>query len=117
MATQTKQERINNKKDALDLLIAHRKHVLAGGLFLITQEQGKGLTDYLRVSLVYQGKDGETMRSNLTWSVAKALGYSLRDRSGYWYLPISGYGYSKADEVARSLASFYGVDRIRYELN
>lgn len=86
-------------------------------LFLITQEYGKGITDYLRVQIAYTDKAGSIQTAHLTWALAQLFGYSLRDRQGYHYLAISGGGYSKADEIARSLAFFFGTNRVRYELN
>lgn len=86
-------------------------------LLVISQELGKGLTDYLRVALAYTDNNGKVQTAHLTWAIAQIFGYSLRDRNGRHYLAISGYGYSKADEIARSLAMIYGVARVRYETN
>lgn len=111
----------NTKKQDLE----HAEAILNGyaedfkdgsALLLISQDYGKGLTDYLRVS-VASYKDGKVEAGYLTWAVAKVFGYSLRNRYGAHYLGISGYGYSKADEIARTVARFYGLDRVRYELN
>lgn len=112
----TKLEKQQDQKLAKDILDQHANK-LENGLVLISQELGKGMTDYLRVQIVYPDNNGKIITSHLTWAMAKLFGYSLRDRSGYWALAISGGGYSKADELARSLAFFYGVDRVRYELN
>ena len=117
-ATQTKAEKLADLARGVDILNVHAEEIRSGNaLVLISTEYGKGVTDYLRASVVYTDKDGTTQRSHLTWAIAKALGYSLRDRNGYWFISISGGGYSKADEIARSLANFYGIDRVRYEQN
>jgi hypothetical protein len=111
----TKTEKLQDQARALDILESVREDIATGGgLVSITTDYGKGITDYLRVSVFYS-KDGEVRQSHLTWAIAKQFGYSLRDRNGRWHLSISGGGYSKAYEIALSLARFYGVDRIRYE--
>lgn len=111
-------EKDQDKYLAWDILKAPREAVQADDyVLLISQELGRGSTDYLRVSIVYKGRDGKLANSHLTWAIAKAFGYSLRDRSGSWYLAINGGNYSKPDEVARDLAKFYGVERVRYERN
>lgn len=118
MATLTKAEKLADQQRAKEILAQYASDIESGDyLLMITQELGKGLTDYLRVQIVYNNSDGKPSTSHLTWAISKALGYTLRDRNGYHYLAISGYGFSKADEIARSLAFIYGVDRIRYELN
>ena len=99
-----------------DILESLRAHVQNGDvLFLVTMELGKGHTDYLRVMATYKGDYGPTI-SHLAWAMAKVFDYSLRDRSGRWYLALGGGNYSKADELARSLALFYGVERLPYEV-
>ena len=114
----TATEKQQDQKLALDILEAHRKEITSGeALLLISAEIGKGSTDYFRALLTYQNKEGRTDSAHFTWAIAKALGYSLRDRSGYWYLAIGGGGFSKSDEIARSLANYYGIDRVRYERN
>jgi hypothetical protein len=113
MATTT--EKLQDQARALDILESVREEITSGnGLVSITTDYGKGITDYLRVSVFYS-KDGEVRQSHLTWAIAKQYGYSLRDRSGRWYLAISGGGYSKSYEIALSLARYYGVEKIRYE--
>lgn len=112
----TKTEKRHDYEMALDILNNHASDVREGGaLLLISQEIGKGVTDYYRVSLAYR-RNHEINQAHLTWAIAKALGFSLRDRNGYWHLAISGGGFSKPDEIARSLASFYGLERVRYEI-
>lgn len=103
---------------AIDILNNHKSDLLEdGALLLISQELGKGATDYYRVTLAYQ-RNHQINLSHLTWAIGKALGFSLRDRNGYWYLAINGGGYSKPDSIQYALADFFGVDRyaFRYEL-
>lgn len=112
----TKTEKVQEREMALDILKNHASDITQGGaLLLISQELGKGVTDYYRVTLAYR-REYQINQAHLTWAIGKALGFSLRDRQGYWYLAISGGGFSKPDEIARSLASFYGVERVRYEI-
>lgn len=118
MATKTKAEKQQDQQLARETLDAYAKYIQDGSaMLMISQEVGKGLTDYLRVQLVYPDFDGKVQTAFFTWAVAQIFGHTLRSRNGYMYLAISGYGYSKADEIARSLAMIYGVARIRYELN
>lgn len=118
MATLTKAEKKADQERARELLNYYAPQIQdKTALLIISQEIGKGLTDYLRVALAYTDTNGNTQTAHLTWAIAQIFEYSLRDRNGRHYLAISGYGYSKADEIARSLAFLYGVDRIRYELN
>lgn len=110
-ATEKKQD-LEIAKDALE---RYRYDITnLGALLIISEEFGKGTTDYFRVTIAAETARGIEL-GHLTWSIGKALGYSLRDRSGRWYLALNGYGYSKADEIARSLADYYRIDRIRYE--
>ena len=111
----TKTEKLEDQERSLWILESVREEITSGnGLVSITTDYGKGITDYLRVSVFYY-KEGEVRQSHLTWAIAKQFGYSLRDRNGRWYLAISGGGYSKSYEIALSLARFYGVEKIRYE--
>lgn len=117
MATLTKQEKAQDLERAKWIFDAYGEHIKTGkALLLVHQENGKGMTDYLRATLVYTDELGNAGTAHLTWAIAKLLGYSLRDRNGRWYLSVSGYGYSKADELARTLAHYYGIERVRYEL-
>jgi hypothetical protein len=114
----TTSEKLQDTKLASEILNRFEKDIKSGKfLLLITQENGRGETDYLRVSIVTTKENGELEKGCLTWAISRTFGYFLRDRGGYWNLAIGGGGYSKADDVAYSLAHFYGVDRIRYELN
>ena len=118
MATITKAQKKQDQDLARTTLDAYAPYVQDGSaLLLISQEVGRGLTDYLRVQLAYTDINGKVQTAFFTWTVAQIFGYPLRNRNGYAYLAISGYGYSKPDEIARSLSLIYGVDRIRYELN
>lgn len=112
------QQKIADKEHALAILEAHREEITSGkALVSISTEYGKGTTDYLRAVIFYPNKQGEVIQSHLTWAISKALGYSLRDRNGRWYLALNGGGYSKAYDVALSLAHYYGLEKIRFEEN
>ena len=114
----TATEKREDEQRARDILEQVREEITSGNaLLLISAELGKGETDYLRALLTYSNKDGRTDYAHLTWAVAKLFGYSLRDRAGYWFIAMGGGGYSKPDEIARALANYYGIERIRYERN
>jgi len=116
MATQTKAEKQQDLDHALDILESVREDLTApSGLLLISAEWGKSVTDYFRVSTQCV-HSGYAHLSHLTWAIAKVCGYRLRDKNGYWSLAIHGGGFSKPDEIARSLAHHYGVERIAYEI-
>lgn len=115
---QTTAEKREDEQRAREILETVREEITSGNaLLLISAELGKGETDYLRALLTYTNKDGRTDYAHLTWAVAKLFEYSLRDRAGYWYIAMGGGGYSKPDEIARALANFYGIERVRYERN
>jgi hypothetical protein len=112
----TKTEKAQDLEMALDILRNHATDITQGGaLVLISQELGKGTTDYYRVTLAYR-REHQINQAHLTWAIGKALGFSLRDRNARWYLAINGGNFSKPDEIARALASFYNVERVRYEI-
>ena len=114
----TKLERNKDAYLSRETLENYADEIKSGNaLLLIHQDFGKGLTDYLRITLAYSDSDGYVKTGYLTWAFAKHWNYPFKERNGYNYVALSGYGYSKADEIARHLAHFYGVDRIRYELN
>lgn len=116
--TMTVKEKREDQKIALDILERVREETTSGNaLLLISAELGKGETDYLRALLTYTNKDGRTDSAHLTWALAKVFGYSLRERAGYWFIAMGGGGYSKPDQIARDLANYYGVERVRYERN
>lgn len=118
MATMTKAERKADQERAKEILDFYAPQIQdETALLVISTEYGKGITDYLRVSLAYNDEKGRIQTAHLTWAIAQIFRYSLRDRNGRHYLAISGGGYSKADEIARSLAMVYGVARVRYEQN
>lgn len=112
----TKQQKLDDLRHAREILEAHREEISNGNaLVLFSAEYGKGLTDYFRVTIAFTRNDGQVTQSHLTWAIAKALGYGLRDRNGYWFVTVSGYGFSKTDQIARDLATFYGIPNVRYE--
>lgn len=111
-ATQKRQD----AQMAIDILNNHKEDILENGaLLLISQELGKGTTDYFRVTLAYK-REHKINLSHLTWALGVAFGFSLRDRSGRWFLAINGGNFSKSDSIADSLARFYGVERVSYEI-
>lgn len=114
----TKTERAADLERATWILNNTAEHFRAGGLLLVSADYGSGATDYFKLSVAELGAywNGAQTISHLTWAVAKVFDYSLRDRHGYWHLAIYGGGYSKPDQLARALAGYYGLDRIRYEL-
>jgi hypothetical protein len=111
--TEERQKSVKLANDILEQLRSYVKNDEV--LFLVSMELGKGHTDYLRVMATYKGDYGPNI-SHLTWAVGKAFEYSLRDRKGRWFLALGGGGYSKPDEVARCLAYFYNVERLKYEV-
>lgn len=116
MATLTKEQKKQDLEHALAILEVLREGVEnGGGVLLISADFGKGLTDYFKVSFASVGDLGRVTISHLTWAIAKVCGYSLRDRNGSWFLAVNGYGFSKFDDIADSLARFYGVASIRWE--
>ena len=116
MTTQTATEKRADKKTGKNILESVRKEITSGNaLLLINAELGKGSTDYFRALLTYQNQENQTDYQHLTWAISKVFGYTLKDRNGFWCLAIGGGGFSKSDEIARSLANYYGLDRVRYE--
>jgi hypothetical protein len=111
----TTAEKKQDLKIAYDTLERYAADIVSGGaLVVISEEYGKGQTDYFRVFVSYSGEQ-KTELSHLTWAVAKCFGYSLRDRAGRWYIAMGGGNYSKSYEIARTLESYYKLERIRYE--
>jgi hypothetical protein len=116
MTTQTAAEKREDRQTALDILESVREQITNGhALLLINAELGKGTTDYFRALLTYTNKDGRTDYAHLTWAISKVFGYTLKDKNGFWCLAIGGGGFSKSDQIARSLANHYQIDRVRYE--
>lgn len=116
--TTTTAERKQNQQQALDTLETLRETLTApSALLIISADWGKSSTDYFRVavpSVDTYSKQGYL--SHLTWAFAIHFGYRLREKNGRNYFAINGGNFSKPDEIARTLASFYGVERIRYEV-
>jgi hypothetical protein len=118
MATTATVQKLEDKEHALAILESVRGGIEdKTALVQISTEYGKGTTDYLRVSVFHNDSNGQITQSHLTWAIAKALGYSLRDRNGRWYLALNGGGYSKSYDVALSLTRFYGIEHLRYDDN
>jgi hypothetical protein len=108
-------ERAVDLERAKAILDSMATHFHYNGLLLVSANYGTGTTDYFRVSAVDTLRTNQ-MLSNLTWAMSKVFGYSLRDRNGRMYLALNGGNYSKPDELARTLADYYGLDRVRYEI-
>jgi hypothetical protein len=118
MTTATATQKLEDKEHALAILESVRNSITnETALVQMSTEYGKGITDYLRVSVFHNNSNGQITQSHLTWAIAKAFGYSLTDRGGRWYLAIKGGGYSKSYEVAITLARFYGIAHLRHEEN
>lgn len=109
----TKSETLKDLEHARAILDGARDHLGSGGLLLFSIDYGTGLTDYLRAVTIlnWYGREGV---SNLTWAMSKVFGYSLRDRAGYYHLAVSGYGFSKQDQLARELADYYGLSDLNH---
>jgi hypothetical protein len=116
MTTATKAR--TEQASALETLENLRDTLSAKNAFLvISQQLGKGDTDYFRIATPRTDNySGFGYLSEITWHIGKAFGYRLTDKSGKWFLAVNGGGFSKPDEIARTLANFYGVERIRYEV-
>jgi hypothetical protein len=94
-----------------------REHLSAGGLLLVSAHYGKSITDYYRLAIVtLDGLRIEQRISHLTWAYSQVFGYSLREIAGRDYLAVSGGGFSKPDELADTLARYYGLDRVQYAI-
>jgi hypothetical protein len=116
MATEAKQDWVQDLEHAKSILETIRKSVETGeGVFLISADYGKGETDFFKVSFVSVWDLGRVEVSHITWALSKVAGYRLRDRSGFWHVAIGGGNFSKFDEIADTLARFYGVARVRWE--
>lgn len=109
--TLTTTDKRNELSWARTLLDGHRDKFANGALLLITMERGSGVTDYLRVFMAYDN-DGRITSDNVTWAVAKVLGYSLRDRAGQWNIALGGGGYSKPLDITNALKAYYGLDTL-----
>ena len=120
MTTTTAAERAADIERGKWILDELREHFRDDGLLLVSANYGTGITDYFKVTTIQSNpimKSGQSVW-HLTWAMSKVFGYSLRVQRdyGYWELAIKGGGYSKPDELARSLAGYYGLERVRYEL-
>jgi hypothetical protein len=112
----SKEQKAQDFERGLELLGYLAENFRSGeARLVIGADYGKGLTDYFRVLAVYKDDAGRIQTANLTWAIAKVLGFSLRDRNGAWFLALNGGGYSKPFEIVRHLAGFYGVEGIRHE--
>lgn len=109
-----KEQRRKDLERATFVMDSTRESIAAGSPVLIIPEYGSGQTDYYRVAIVTTGE--RPIALSLTWAIGQLFGYSLRDRQNGWHLAISGGNFSKPDELARNLAAYYGLERIRYEL-
>lgn len=116
MTTTKAAERAADLERATWILDNTAEHFRAGGLLLVSANYGTGATDYFRTSATAVTNTGAQVILHLTWAMAKVFDYSLRDKHGYWHLAMGGGGYSKPDQLARDLAGYYGLERIRYEI-
>ena len=81
---------------------------------VVVGDYGKSLTDYFRVFVFWHELE-QVQNIEITWSLAKASGYRLRDRGGRWFIAISGGGYSKPLELKLALEHALGISNVRYE--
>jgi hypothetical protein len=116
MTTTTKAQ--TEQAKALKILDNLRDTLSAKNAFLIISQQlGKGETDYFRIATPSTDNySGFGYLSDLTWFIGKAFGYRLTEKGGRWLLAVNGGGFSKPDELARTLANFYSIERVRYEV-
>lgn len=116
MAKQTSFEKTQDRITALASLESLRGSVEKGeGVLLISADFGKGETDFFKLSFVSNDAHGRVYVSHITWALAKVAGYRLADRKGSWFIGIGGGNFSKFDEIADTLARFYGVASVRWE--
>ena len=73
-------------------------------LIYTRQTHGRGETDYLEVFI----SDDGTIR-NITWTVAKATGWRIRDHQGRRMIAMAGGGYSKGLDVYLSIRFTVGL--------
>jgi hypothetical protein len=117
MTTLAQAQKLANLERAHETLDRQREHFRTGGLLLVSTDYGSGLNDYLKLSTVITDNafTGRQIALSLTWALSTALGYSLRQRNGQAHLAINGYGFNKADQVARELANYYDLARILHD--
>jgi len=116
MSALMKREDLQRAHYLLDTaVIGIREHLSAGGLLLVSAHYGKSITDYYRLAIVSSDHMPQRIH-HLTWAFSQVFGYRLREIAGRDYLAVSGGGFSKADELADTLARYYGLERIWHEI-
>lgn len=95
----TKAERKAKQDQEIQYL---RDTLYRGDNLLITVKfvSDTGLTRYLKVQ--FSPRRGEYL--TLTYSIAKAIGYPLKEIQGEDCIVMRGYGYSASDEIRRDLS-------------
>jgi hypothetical protein len=97
------------------ILLAYREEIeTKKALVIVNLDTGKGLTDYLRVTVASPNENGRVELHELTWAISKVFGYSLRDRHGWNYVALGGYGYDKCLHLITALETFYNMKGIRW---
>ena len=93
----------NEQKEQASKELQYLKDTLVSGdnLFItLVKISESGMTRYLKVQ--FSPKRGEYL--TLTYSVGRALGYTIKDMGGDNCIVMKGYGYSASDEIRRDLS-------------
>lgn len=91
------------RKEQVARELQYLKDTLVSGdnLFItLVKISESGLTRYLKVQ--FSPERGKYL--TLTYSVGKALGYTIKDMGGDNCIVMKGYGYSASDEIRRDLS-------------
>jgi hypothetical protein len=106
----TKQERESEKKAAIENL----RSALCNGkpLHMIWKGSTPNANGRAIRYSVFITDDESDRLLNLTYWIAKAAGFRYNEKSGT--ISLGGYGYSRTDAIAESVAYALGVEKIPY---